>query len=94
MEVLMKSLTIGAEKGKAPTLGDLKELAIVRWLLTAEQDKQLQLWTDAALGGKAAAVAATADADSEPAAKKKNKTGGKTATEHTPVDSLVASYIK
>ena len=90
----MKSLTIGAEKGKAPTLGGLKELAIARWLLTAEQDKQLQLWTDAALGGKAAAVAATADADSEPAARKKKQTGGKTATEHKPVDSLVASYFK
>jgi hypothetical protein len=63
-------------------------------LLTAEQDKQLQLWTGAALGGKVAAVAATADSDSEPAVKKKKNTGGKTATEHKPVDSLVASYFK
>ena len=46
------------------------------------------------MGGKVAAVAATADSDSEPAVKKKKNTGGKTATEHKPVDSLVASYFK
>jgi hypothetical protein len=90
----MKKLTANAEKGIAPTLADLKELAIARWLLAPEQDKQLQLWTDAALGGKAAASVATAADDLEPAAKKKNKTGGKTTAEDKPFDSLVASYFK
>jgi hypothetical protein len=46
----MKNLTASAEKGIAPTLADLKELAVARWLLAPEQDKQLQLCTDAALG--------------------------------------------
>jgi hypothetical protein len=94
VEVLMKKLTASAEKGIAPTLADLKELAIARWLFTEEQDKQLQLWTDAALGGTAAAVAATADADSEPAAKRKKPTCAKTVVEDKLMETGVASYFK
>ena len=90
----MMNLTANAEKGIAPTLADLKELAVARWLWAPEQDKQLQLWTDAALGGKAAASVPMADVALEPVAKKKAKTGGEQAADDKPLDSLVASYFK
>ena len=80
----MKKLTANAEKGTAPTLADLKELAIARWLLAPEQDKQLQLWTDAALGGKAAASVPTADDALEPAAKKKKRRAGQQPPRTSP----------